>query len=87
MGILVVVGFLFGMILGLVSPPHMDNSLLVSFLQFVMLTVSLQIGYVAGLAAGNFRRQSKHSKRLKNPYVDEISSSLAKTPERDRRAA
>jgi hypothetical protein len=67
MGILVVVGFLFGMILGqffkcyvlvpacalaivlvLASPVHMDNNHLGSFLQFVMLNVSLQIGYVAG---------------------------------------
>jgi hypothetical protein len=67
MGILVVVGFLFGMILGrfftcyvlvpacclaivlvVASPAHMDNSLLGSLLQFVMLNVSLQIGYVGG---------------------------------------
>ena len=56
---LVVVGFLFGMIFELASPPHTDNSLLVSLLQFVMLTVSLQIGYVAGLAAGIFRRRER----------------------------
>jgi hypothetical protein len=94
MGILAIVGFLFGMILGqffrcyvlfpacglalvlvLGSPSHMDNSLLGSFLQFVVLTVSLQIGYVAGLVAGNFHRESKRSKRLKNSHFDEISSS------------
>jgi hypothetical protein len=94
MGILAIVGFLFGMILGqffkcyvlfpacglaivlvLASPLNMDNSLLGSFLQFVVLTVSLQIGYVAGLVTGNFHREQKRSKRLKNAHFDESSSS------------
>src|SRR5450631_3400211 len=106
MGILVVVGFLFGMILGqffkcyvlvpacglaiilvLASPAHMDNSHLGPFLQFVVLIVSLEIGYVVGLVARNFHREPKRSKRLKSPHFDEIPSSLAETPERDRRAA
>jgi hypothetical protein len=106
MGILAIVGFLFGMILGqffkcyvlfpacglaivlvLASPLNIDNSLLGSFLQFVVLTVSLQIGYVAGLVTGNFHREPKHSKQPKNTHFDESSSSRAETPERDRQAA
>jgi hypothetical protein len=106
MGVLLVVGFLFGMILGqffkcyvlvpacglaiilvLASPAHMDNSHLGPFLQFVVLIVSLEIGYVVGLVARNFHREPKRSKRLKSPHFDEIPSSLAETPERDRRAA
>jgi hypothetical protein len=35
-------------VLVLASPAHMDNSLLGSFLQFVVLTISLQIGYAVG---------------------------------------
>ena len=104
MGILVVLGFLFGMILGqffkcyvlvpacglaiilvLASPAHMGH--LGPLLQFAVLTVSLEIGYVVGLVARNFHREPKRSKRLKSPHFDEIPSSLAETPERDRRAA
>jgi hypothetical protein len=106
MGILAIVGVLFGIILGqffrcyvlfpacglalvlvLANPAHINNSLLDSFLQFVVLTTSIQIGYVVGLVAGNFHREPKRSKRPKNPHFDKISSSLAETPERDRRAA
>jgi uncharacterized membrane protein YbjE (DUF340 family) len=98
LGILVVVGFLFGIILGqffkcyilvpayalaivlvLASPVHMDNNLLGSFLQLLMLNVSLQVGYVAGgiLFA---------SCTTQNLHFDEISSGLAETRERERRA-
>jgi hypothetical protein len=82
MGILVVGGVLFGMILGLffksfvlipagglaivlvlINPAHMENSLLGWFVQFVVLTTSLQIGYVVGLVASTFRRASKRSKK------------------------
>jgi hypothetical protein len=75
MGILAIVGVLFGMIIGqffkwyvlfpacglaivlvLANPLHMDNSLLGSFLHFVVLTTCIQIGYVIGLVVGNFRR-------------------------------
>jgi hypothetical protein len=82
MGILVVGGVLFGMILGgffkwfvlipasglaivlvLINPAHMGTSLLGWFIQFVVLTTSLQIGYVVGLVASTFRRASKRSKK------------------------
>jgi hypothetical protein len=47
-----------GLAIGLVlaNSGHMDNSLLASFLHFVVLTTCIQIGYVIGLVAGNFRR-------------------------------
>jgi hypothetical protein len=106
MGILVVVGVLFGMILGkffkayvlfpacglaiivvLASPAHMENSLLGSFLQFVMLTISLQIGYVVGLAAGNFHTAAKRPKNLGGRSLDETSSGGSESRERGKRAA
>ena len=82
MGILVVGGVLFGMILGqffkwfvlipacglaivlvLINPAHMENGVLGWFVQFVVLITSLQIGYVVGLVASNFRLASKRSKK------------------------
>jgi len=88
MGILVVGGVLFGMILGLffksfvlipagglaivlvlINPAHMENSLLGWFIQFVVLTTTLQIGYVVGLVASNFRRASKRSKKPGRPQT------------------
>ena len=78
MGILVIVGVLFGMILGqffkcfvlfpayglaivlvLASPSYMENSPLGGFFQFVVLTTSLQIGYVIGSVTSNFHREPK----------------------------
>jgi hypothetical protein len=74
MGILVLGGVLFGMILGrffksfvlipagllaivlvLIKPAHMENSLLGWLVQFVVLNTSLEIGYVVGLVACTFR--------------------------------
>ena len=90
MGILVVGGILFGMILGrffkwfalipacglaavlvLINPAHMESSLLGWFVQFVVLTTSLQIGYVVGLVASTFRRASKRSKKPGVRRLDE----------------
>ena len=70
MGILVIGGVLFGIILGLffkcfvlfpacglaivlvlISPAHMEHSLLGWFLQIYIVTIGLQIGYVVGLFA------------------------------------
>ena len=106
MGILVVGGILFGMILGrffkwfvlipacglaavlvLINPVHMENSLLSWFFQFVVLTASLQIGYVVGLVAPNFRRASRPLKNLGVRRLDETLSSGSKTRHRGRRAA
>ncbi|MGA7656336.1 MAG: hypothetical protein WCA96_06090 [Methylocella sp.] len=106
MGILVVGGILFGMILGrffkwfvlipacglaavfvLINPAHMENSLLSWFFQFVALTASLQIGYVVGLVAPNFRRASRPLKNLGVRRLDETLSSGSKTRHRGRRAA
>ena len=93
MGILVVGGVLFGIILGhffkwfvlipacglaivlvLINPAHMESSLLGWFVQFVVLTTSLQIGYVVGLVASTFRRKKPGVRRL-----DETLSSGSKT--------
>jgi hypothetical protein len=106
MGILVVGGVLFGMILGqfftsfvlipagglaivlvLINPAHMENSLLGWFIQFVVLTTSLQIGYVVGLVASTFRRASKRSKKPGIRRLDETLSSGSKTRESGRRDA
>ena len=86
MGILVVGGVLFGMILGqffksfvlipagglaivlvLINPAHMESSLLGGFVQFVVLITSLQIGYVVGLVASNFRRGTRRRQTRRNP--------------------
>jgi hypothetical protein len=98
MGILVVGGVLFGIILGqffkwyalipaywlaivlvLINPAHMENSLLGGFVQFVVLTTSLQIGYVVGLVASNFRPASKRSKKPGVRRLDETLSSGSTT--------
>ena len=103
MGILVVGGILFGMILGrffkwfvlipacglaavlvLINPAHMANSLLGGFFQFGVLTTSLQIGYVVGLVASNFRRASKRSKKPGVRRLDETLSNGSKTKTRHR---
>ncbi len=93
-GILVIVGVLFGMILGqffkcfvlfpayglaivlvLASPSYMENSLLGGFFQFVVLTTSLQIGYVIGSVTSNFHRASKPLKNGALPLVQTRPSS------------
>jgi len=106
MGILVVGGVLFGMILGqffksfvlipagglaivlvLINPAHMENSLLGWFIQFVVLTTTLQIGYVVGLVAST---SAVHPSVRRNPAVrrlDETLSSGSKTRESGRRDA
>jgi hypothetical protein len=100
MGILVVVGVLFGMILGqffksfvlipvgglaivlvLINPAHMENSLLGWFVQLVVQNTSLQIGYIVGLVARNFHRASKRSKKPGVRRLDETLSSGSKTRE------
>jgi hypothetical protein len=67
--------------------PMQTDSVWGWFIQFAAATTTLQIGYVIGLVARNFYHEPKRSKQLKNPHFDEISSSHAETPERDRRAA
>jgi hypothetical protein len=90
MGILVVGGVLFGIILGhffkwfvlipayglaivlvLINPARMESSLLGWFVQFVVLTTSLQIGYVVGLVASAFRGASNRSKKPGVRRLDE----------------
>ncbi len=104
MGMLAIVGVLFGIVLGqffkcyvlipacglaivlvLAGPAHMNSNLLDLFLHFVVLTTSIQIGYVVGLVVGNFHREPMRSKQ--DPHFDEILSSHAETAERDRKAA
>lgn len=106
MGVLAIVGVLFGIVLGqffkcyvlipacgltivlvLAGPAHMNSNLLDLFLHFVVLTTSIQIGYVVGLVVGNFHREPMRSKPPKNPHFEEISTSHAGTPARDRKAA
>jgi hypothetical protein len=106
MGMLAIVGVLFGVVLGqffkcyvlfpacglaivlvLADPAHINSNLLDLFLHFVVLTTSIQIGYVVGLVVGNFHPEPMRSKRPKNPHFDEILSSHAETPQRDRKAA
>ena len=74
-------------VLVLINPAHMENSLLSWFFQFVVLTASLQIGYVVGLVAPNFRRASRPLKNLGVRRLDETLSSGSKTRHRGRRAA
>ena len=70
-------------VLVLINPAHMENSLLGWFVQFVVLTTSLQIGYVVGLVASNFRRASKRSKKPGVRRLDETLSSGSKTGAED----
>jgi hypothetical protein len=90
MTLLVIVGVLFGIILGqffkcyvlipvcglalvfvLADPAHMNSNLLDSFLHFVVLTTTMQIGYVVGLVVGNFHPEPMRSKQLKDSHFDE----------------
>jgi hypothetical protein len=106
MGILVIVGVLFGMILGqffkcfvlfpacglaivlvLASPAHMDTSLLGSFLQFIVLTTSIQIGYVVGFVTCNFHSAPKLTKNLGVRSFGETSSGGSERREPGKRAA
>lgn len=104
MTLLVIVGVLFGIILGqffkcyvlipacglalvfvLADPAHMNSNLLNSFLHFVVLTTTIQIGYVVGLVVSNFHPEPMRSKQ--DPHFDEILSSHAEASARDRKAA
>lgn len=71
----------------LASRAHMDNSLLDSLLQFVVLTTSLQIGYLVGLAAGNSHRLRNRSKNFDVPGLDARLARDVETRERSRKAA
>jgi hypothetical protein len=106
MTLLVIVGVLFGIILGqfftcyvlipacglalvfgLADPAHMNSNLLDSFLHFVVLTTTMQIGYVVGLVVGNFHPEPMRSKQLKDSHFDEILSRHAEASARDKKAA
>jgi hypothetical protein len=106
MGILVLGGALFGMILGhffkcfvlfpacglagllvLANPAHMESGLLGWFVQTVLLSTSLQIGYVVGLVARNFHSAPKRSKNLGVRRLCETSSIGSESRERAKRAA
>ena len=107
MGILVIVGVLFGMIFGqffkcfvlfpacglaivlvLASPAHMDTSLLGSFLQFIVLTTSIQIGYVVGFVTCDFQYAPKElTKNFGVRTLDETSSGGSESREPGKRAA
>jgi hypothetical protein len=52
-----------------------------------VLTTSLQIGYVVGLVASNFRHTPKRSKKPGVRRLDETLSSGSKTRESGRRDA
>jgi len=90
-GILVVAGVLFGIILGrffkwyilgpasvvgglvvLANPAQMDNFILGWFVQFILLTTSLQIGFLVGL----FTQNLPVSKR--SEFVDDLQKGPAK---------
>ena len=106
MDILVIVGVLFGMILGqffkcfvlfpayglaivlvLASPSYMENSLLGGFFQFVVLTTSLQIGYVIGSVTGDFQDAPKEFEDSRRPKSRRASSGGSESRERGKRAA
>jgi hypothetical protein len=103
MGILVVEGGLFGMILGqffkffILFPAcgfaivlvltNAQMELLSSFVQIVALITSLQIGYVVGLVARDFCLSHKRSKNLGVRSLDETSSGGSESRERSKRAA
>jgi hypothetical protein len=74
-------------VLVLINPAHMENSLLGWFVQFLVLITSLQIGYVIGLVASNFCRASKRSKKSGLRRLDQTLSSGSKTRESGRREA
>jgi hypothetical protein len=74
-------------ILLLTNPAHLESGLLGWFLQAAAVTVSLQIGYVAGLFGRSFHRRPKRSKELRGGGLPEVSSRLAERPEGGRRAA
>jgi hypothetical protein len=61
-------------ILALANPVHVDNSLLASFLAFVALIVSIQIGYVAGLILHNFLPAPNHPMDLAVRHLGGISA-------------
>ena len=105
MGLLILGGVLFGMILGqffmwfvlvpvcglasvlvLANPAHMDG-FLGWLLQIVVVTGSLQIGYVVGLVARKLYPAPKRSKDLGVRSLDETPSSGAETRESGKRAA
>ena len=67
-------------VLVLTNPANIENSLRGSLVQMVVLITSLQIGYVVGFVARNFRLAHKSSKAPGG-------RSLAETSESDRRAA
>lgn len=72
-------------VLVLTNPAHMEFSLLGSFLQVVVLTTSLQIGYVVGLFARKFHRSTKRSKSFGGSRLDETK--LGGSKSRGKRAA
>src|SRR5208283_1851714 len=97
MGLLILGGVLFGMILGrffrwfvlvpvcglasvLVLANHMDG-FLGRLLQIAVVTVSLQVGYLVGLAARNSSPAPKRPKDLDVRSVGETPSSGARTRE------
>ena len=92
MGILVVAGVLFGIILGrffkwyilgpasavgglvvLANPAQMDNLILGWFVQFIVLTTSLQIGFLVGLFTQNLPHAPQRSE-----FVDHLDEGPAK---------
>jgi hypothetical protein len=102
MGILVVGGALFGMILGqffkwfillpacglaVANPAHMESGFLGWFVQTVLLSTSLQIGYVVGLVARNFHSAPTRSKNLGVRCLGETSPIGSESRERGKRAA
>ncbi len=72
-------------VLGLANPAHMDG-FLGRLLQIVVVTVSLQVGYLAGLAARDSSPAPKRSRDLGVRSVGETPSSGARTHESGKRA-
>ncbi len=72
-------------VLVLANPAHMDG-FLGRLLQIVVVTVSLQVGYLAGLAARDSSPAPKRSRDLGVRSVGETPSSGARTHESGKRA-
>ncbi len=64
-----------GLVAVLAGAGHLDNSPSGSLLQFIVLTVSLQLGYFAGLIAPMFLQSAPSlSIDLVRRHVDEVAS-------------
>jgi hypothetical protein len=73
-------------VLVLANPAQMTG-FLGWFVQFAVLTASLQIGYIVRLGAHYFDRASKRSKDFGDQGPDDTPSSRPETRENGRRAA